>query len=140
MNKYQIAIIPKSENLYKKFQKYKNLFGKVQYHMYIILGILEKLKNLFTWDHPIKTGYATLGIIGLLFLINILPFKEIGLIILTSRAIKGYKYYKTLFQHNAKVVDFIIKFTIQKQNFSEFSENLQDKDAEWLQSPNILEF
>lgn len=108
--------------------------------MYITIGILEKLKNLFTWEHPIKTAYATLGIIVLLFIINILPWKELLLILVTVRAIKGLKFYKTLFLHNQKVISHIIKYTIIKQNFLEYKVNVINKDMEWVQKANINEF
>jgi hypothetical protein len=122
-----------------KWKIFKQDAYEIQYYLQYIVDYAEKIRNLFFWENPRRTGFFCLGIVILMYILVAIPPRIILTIALFASFVDGKVYTKKRIDHNKEVCKFVLE-SLYKQFLSNFFLKI-DSSAPWpndlLESPSM---
>lgn len=97
-----------------------------------ICNFIEKLKNLLKWSDPQKSFYFFIAIFIIYVFASRVLIRALILIGILDKFFSGKRFYKRVYDRNAKLSALVLKYIINK-NFPDLMKIL-DQDAEWPQT------
>lgn len=130
----------KGGNIFSKYKRLqKNLF-MIRFVILIVVGTVEKLKNLLNWTQPRKTLTFLCICVALFIFVGNFPIRYMLIAALVFLMIRNRGYYKKLYNYNRLVIYEVIRITAGNEGgeFSDFRQYLREPTKQFDLSKSYI--
>lgn len=104
-------------SIYGKFRRFQEVLLMGQHFIFLLVGFVEKIKNIFMWYHYEKTKFLLTILLLAFAVLSILPLRLLcmGLLLRTMR--KGMKYHQVTQDINRVIIIELLRTIIDENNY-----------------------
>ena len=111
----------KGGNIFSKYKRLQQNLFMIRYAVLIVVGTVEKLKNLLNWTQPKKTLVFMCLCFGVYIFVGNFPIRYIFIIGIIALMFRNKGYYKKLYSYNRLVIYEVLRITAnQEGEFNDF--------------------
>jgi len=125
------------ESLVSLLKKFKHLLVEVTVLLTKGTGFFEKIKNLVTWQDPMRTLiFIGIGTIGYCVL-SVISFRFLILLGIWGNFAKGVRYYKNMYKKNKENAEHALRLILKENYIDYYPQVFGNLKGNW---PNISNF